>query len=50
LLENNLKGTGPSSSFSYGNAVIEEKGRGGGETFSFFERVFPQPSTDQNII
>lgn len=28
-LENNLKGTGPSSRFSYGNAIIEEKARGG---------------------
>lgn len=27
-LENNLKGTGLSSRFSYGNAIIEEKGRG----------------------
>lgn len=35
-LEDNLKGTGLSSRFSYGNAVVEEEGSGGGQSFSFF--------------
>lgn len=38
-LENNLKGTGLSSSFSYGNATIDERGRGGrGKPFHSLKR------------